>query len=931
MRYYFAALLLALASIVSATDYYISASGDDAVNTGLSPSSPWRSISKVNSVFPSLKPGDKILFNRGDRFYGTINIGKSGTAGAPITIGAYGTGDKPVITGFKTASDWTNVSGVTYSAPLTSVALTNMVTIDGIQYYMGRWPDNKYNIFESASGNLSITDNELGMTNDWTGAEVVIRKNDHALDRCKITNHSGNTLNYRSLSTSQEAFPGHGYFIQNDLRTLSLQGEWFHDTVNARIYINFGNLTPSDKKVEIATLNYLVYNSGYDYIVLDNLHLTGSISHAVNFINSTDYTSIKSCQINFAGQDGVHLWGENCNLENNIITNCNQAGIQTVGNYETIISNIIRNIGAIPGQALAGTYANGIHITNNNCLIKNNTIENIGYCGITLSSIADIITIQNNFINNVLITLNDGGGIYTAGEGISRKIDGNIILNVRGVTEGTPYPTQYIARGIYLDVGSSNVSVTNNTVANCSEGAYMIHRASGNQFENNTAFNNGYGMFFQNTSGSSIRNNILKNNLFIAKGSTQLALKFYSVADDIPSFGTADNNYYTRPVDDDDVFHTYSPSTGSKYRILADWQSFTSQDRNSKKSPVSVSDTSKIDFYYNPSTSNKVISLAQPMIDVKGIKYSGSVTLLPYASVILMPDPNPTQPAMPSFSGAVVENSSPSSMTLTFSIALAAIVPAATSFTVKVNGINVNVTSVAVSGSNVNLTLASAAKNGDIITISYIKPSANPLQTTAGGQAVSFTSMSVSNNCAALPNKPPVVSIAYPSKGSSFTSPASFTIDVVAADPDGAIIKVELFNGTVKLEERITPPYHFTLKELDAGEYSLHAVATDNLQSSASSAALEFRVNPPEERRESFCLFPNPNEGLFSIKFTTLTETGGNFNVRIVDLIGNTVYIQDLPEGESERQFDLSQLKSGVYFLILSAGQIITAQKFIKH
>jgi len=38
---------------------------------------------------------------------------------------------------------------------------------------------------------------------------------------------------------------------------------------------------------------------------------------------------------------------------------------------------------------------------------------------------------------------------------------------------------------------------------------------------------------------------------------------------------------------------------------------------------------------------NKIITLAEPMIDVKKTKYVNSVTLAPYTSVILMVDPNP--------------------------------------------------------------------------------------------------------------------------------------------------------------------------------------------------------------------------------------------------------------------------------------------------
>jgi len=67
-----------------------------------------------------LQPGDRILFRRGDTFYGSLNITKSGEAGLPITIGAYGTGDKPVITGFTTVTGWANEGNGIYSASITS-------------------------------------------------------------------------------------------------------------------------------------------------------------------------------------------------------------------------------------------------------------------------------------------------------------------------------------------------------------------------------------------------------------------------------------------------------------------------------------------------------------------------------------------------------------------------------------------------------------------------------------------------------------------------------------------------------------------------------------------------------------------------------------------------------------------------------------------
>ncbi|HEY5124074.1 MAG TPA: hypothetical protein VIK14_10090, partial [Ignavibacteria bacterium] len=83
-------IFLILSTIASATDYYVSSSGNDS-NNGLSSSTPWKTIIKVNSAFSTMKPGDRILFNRGDTFYGTITVTKSGSTGNPITIGAYGT------------------------------------------------------------------------------------------------------------------------------------------------------------------------------------------------------------------------------------------------------------------------------------------------------------------------------------------------------------------------------------------------------------------------------------------------------------------------------------------------------------------------------------------------------------------------------------------------------------------------------------------------------------------------------------------------------------------------------------------------------------------------------------------------------------------------------------------------------------------------
>src|SRR5450759_2426102 len=155
-------IFLVFSTIASATDYYISLSGNDTNNNGLSSSALWKTIAKVNSAFSIMKPGDRILFNRGDTFYGTLKITKSGLAGSPIIIGAYGTGDNPIITGFTTITGWTNEGSGIYSKTINCESAINLVTVNGIIIGMGRWPNTGYRTYESFVTNVSIKDIGLG-------------------------------------------------------------------------------------------------------------------------------------------------------------------------------------------------------------------------------------------------------------------------------------------------------------------------------------------------------------------------------------------------------------------------------------------------------------------------------------------------------------------------------------------------------------------------------------------------------------------------------------------------------------------------------------------------------------------------------------------------------------------------------------------------
>ena len=90
-------LLIAIALPARATTYYVASAGNDS-NSGTNSSTPWQTIAKVNGS--TFSPGDSILFNRGDIWYGTaLTAPSSGSSGSPITFGAYGSGANPVVKG----------------------------------------------------------------------------------------------------------------------------------------------------------------------------------------------------------------------------------------------------------------------------------------------------------------------------------------------------------------------------------------------------------------------------------------------------------------------------------------------------------------------------------------------------------------------------------------------------------------------------------------------------------------------------------------------------------------------------------------------------------------------------------------------------------------------------------------------------------------
>ena len=121
------------------------------------------------------------------------------------------------------------------------------------------------------------------------------------------------------------------------------------------------------------------------------------------------------------------------------------------------------------------------------------------------------------------------------------------------------------------------------------------------------------------------------------------------------------------------------------------------------------------------------------------------------------------------------------------------------------------------------------------------------------------TSADASIRVSTTPNQLPTVSISTPIAGQSFTAPASLTITAAASDSDGTIARVDFYAGTQLIVSDTTSPYQAAWSNVAAGNYSLTAVARDNLGGTRTSSAVAVSITAgaPRPTRVAFTASAN--------------------------------------------------------------------------
>jgi uncharacterized repeat protein (TIGR01451 family) len=624
--------------------------------------------------------------------------------GQPITFGSYPAGctNQPEISGSQPITGWQLHDGNIYVAELNAGGNAgkfpfgiNQLFRGSERLLLGRWPnldapDGGYSTIDAFPSSDRITDNEIPVTN-WAGAVVHIKGMRWYILNRQVMSNSGRTL---MLGANADCWGGScvgwGFFLNNHLDTLDLDGEWFYDDAEQKVYLYSITGAPASQEIEGSVIfadddrswgGITLGEDLYDpiaYVKVENFAIQRWFRHGIatpTNLHPTENHDVTLKNNNIADVDGIGInlatwvWGAddgrpdgwrggfNHLVENNTILRANRMGINTYTRNSTFKDNVIQEVGMIENLGAAGMGCDfsdgggqctedgaGIRVKvdeaadsgNNNSLIGNR-LEYIAHNGIDVFGYSN--TFEHNVILNPCYAKGDCGGVRTFGSSnlaASNVHDlvftENIIVNTLGNTDGCrPEYDALFGFGLYIDHYSRDIALEGNTVISSTVHGILFQDSTG-AVTNNTLYNNGStypyaaGQVYIGSSPAYVGTQN-GNTLFSIKPDART----FS-ASGLSRLGTSDHNYFFSPYRENHI-----AVNGDK--SLATWQSFSGEDANSVEQwytqPVGETPISHI--FYNDTSQPKTFPLANILYkDLDQNPVMGSLTLQPYQSQILI-------------------------------------------------------------------------------------------------------------------------------------------------------------------------------------------------------------------------------------------------------------------------------------------------------
>ena len=287
----------------------------------------------------------------------------------------------------------------------------------------------------------------------------------------------------------------------------------------------------------------------------------------------------------------------------------------------------------------------------------------------------------------------------------------------------------------------------------------------------------------------------------------------------------------------------------------------------------------------------------------------------------------------------VVENISPTLIEMNFNMTLKDQSPLASAFNISVNSLKREVNNITISGTKVLLTLASPILNGNIVTLSYIKPATNALQSASGGQAASLTIEPVTNRVgsAALISFNAVIENAAPNKlqmdftallASTVPAASDFVVMVKNTKKTVTLVSVKDRKVTLTLESLVAKGDVVTVSYTKPEKNALITGTGEFVPSIVAKPVTNLVISKSPFVQEKIAVYPNPAQEFINVFVPVLPESKPKV-LRIFDLAGKLHMENNIDAEETKTKIPLN-LTSGMYVIQLTQGNsTIFSQKLM--
>ncbi len=423
---------LGIASVAFGQTYYVSPTGSDS-NSGTSASSPWQSLSKVDST--TFSPGSQILFQAGGNWYGQqLVASSSGTTTAPITYGMYGTGAAPTFWG---------------SVPLNNSQFQPVAGSSGTYFMPTTTVDSTW-----ASYSPTVT----------ASAPVTSVFNNHQF------------LNSATLATGQTTDSTNISYVESNANS------WYYTSTATTpgLYINTGSaITPSTANAITATVQQTnVYSNQQNNVTFKNLTVQESAAYGggygfyafggsgVTFLGDTSVAAGKHA---FAAIDTTNFLGQGLNASYLMPNQGNGGATPYVSYADQSVSNTtnawVNDTSSNPNGPYEAFYTHETTSATNSTPIGSIFIQNMntsgggGIDGITSGN--ETVTVVGGTDNNGSMTLYGNNwtvnGMLLAGKDVSIALNGSNDVVENTIINGAAPNWEAGQDGAIIDGGTNNV------------------------------------------------------------------------------------------------------------------------------------------------------------------------------------------------------------------------------------------------------------------------------------------------------------------------------------------------------------------------------------------------------------------------------------------------------------------------------------------